>query len=108
MSFPTGSARSTQPVRTFQRLALIVMLLAGSLLAAPAQPAAAATNLALGRPALASSVEAPGTVASLAVDGNLGSRWSSAFADPQWLRIDLGSAQAIGQVVLRWEAAYGR
>jgi glucose/arabinose dehydrogenase len=66
------------------------------------------SNLALNRPATASSVEAAGFEAAKAVDGNTGTRWSSAASDPQWIRVDLGSSVAIGRVVLRWEAAYGR
>ncbi|MEV7225619.1 discoidin domain-containing protein [Polymorphospora sp. NPDC051019] len=65
------------------------------------------TNAAQGRPALASSVESGAYPASAAVDGNTGTRWSSAAADPQWLRVDLGSTQAICGVTLNWEAAYG-
>jgi hypothetical protein len=42
-----------------------------------------------------------------AVDGNLTTRWSSAFVDPSWIEVDLGSPQTIGQVILRWENAYG-
>jgi hypothetical protein len=64
------------------------------------------TNAALNKPATASSTENAGTPASAAVDGNTGTRWSSAFSDPQWLQVDLGSAQAICQVGLNWEAAY--
>ncbi|GAA1588192.1 discoidin domain-containing protein [Kribbella sancticallisti] len=71
-----------------------------------AQPAQAATLLSQGRPVTASSSEGAGTPASAAVDGNLNTRWSSVFQDPQWIQIDLGSAAAISQVVLRWEAAY--
>jgi hypothetical protein len=63
-------------------------------------------NAALNRPATASSAENAGTAASAAVDGNTGTRWSSAFSDPQWLQVDLGSSQQICQVVLNWEAAY--
>ena len=40
------------------------------------------------------------------MDGNTGTRWSSAFSDPQWLQVDLGSSASITQVVLQWEAAY--
>jgi F5/8 type C domain-containing protein/glycosyl hydrolase family 16 len=65
-------------------------------------------NAALGRPATASSTENAGTPASAAVDGDAGTRWSSAAADPQWLRVDLGSTQSICGVTLVWEAAYGR
>jgi hypothetical protein len=66
------------------------------------------TNLALNHPATASSLENAGSPASNAVDGNLTTRWSSAFSDPQWLQVDLGSVQSICKVVLNWEAAYGK
>jgi len=77
---------------------------------ASAAPAAACgtTNLALNKPATASSLENAGSPASAAVDGNLGTRWSSAFSDPQWLEVDLGSTQSICQVTLNWETAYGK
>jgi len=65
-------------------------------------------NAAQGRPATASSTENAGVPAASAVDGNGGTRWSSAFSDPQWIQVDLGSSQSICQVVLTWEAAYGR
>ncbi|MEN3614394.1 ThuA domain-containing protein [Plantactinospora sp. ZYX-F-223] len=64
-------------------------------------------NLLLNRPATASSAEGADVPASAAVDGNPATRWSSAFTDPQWIRVDLGSAQPIGRVKLVWEAAYG-
>jgi len=77
-------------------------------LMAAAIPGWCATNLALGKTATASSVENTTFAASAAVDGNTGTRWSSSFADPAWIAIDLGSAQTINRVVLRWEAAYGK
>jgi LmbE family N-acetylglucosaminyl deacetylase len=64
------------------------------------------TNLALGRTVTASSVEAPGLEANKAVDGNAVSRWSSAFADNQWLQVDLGAPMSIDTVDVDWEAAY--
>jgi len=67
-----------------------------------------ATDAALNQPALASSTQNGGTPASAAFDGNLGTRWSSAFSDPQWLQVDLGSAQTICGVTLAWETAYGK
>ncbi|TQS26446.1 discoidin domain-containing protein [Microbispora sp. KK1-11] len=63
-------------------------------------------DAAQGRPATASSTESAGTPASAAVDGNSATRWSSAFGDPQWLQVDLGSVKTICKVVLTWEAAY--
>ncbi len=67
---------------------------------------AADIPLSQGKPATASSLESAAFPASNAVDGNTGTRWSSTFADPQWLQVDLGSTQTISQVVLNWEAAY--
>ena len=75
-------------------------------MAAPSSATAASTLLSQGRPATASSTEGAGTPASAAVDGNTGTRWSSAFSDPQWLQVDLGATATISQVVLNWEAAY--
>lgn len=40
------------------------------------------------------------------MDGNDGSRWSSAFSDPQWIKVDLGASASVSQIVLKWEAAY--
>ncbi len=65
-------------------------------------------NLALNQPTNASSVENSGLPASNAVDGNYGSRWSSAFSDPQWIYVDLGSSVVINRVILNWEAAAGK
>ena len=65
-------------------------------------------NAALNQPATASSSENAGTPAAAAVDGNTGTRWSSAFSDPQWLDVDLGSTLTICQVTLNWETAYGK
>ncbi|WP_078859872.1 family 20 glycosylhydrolase [Streptomyces sp. NRRL F-2747] len=65
-------------------------------------------NLARNRPTTASSTETAGFPAAAATDGDPGTRWSSAYADPQWLQVDLGSGQAVSRVVLRWEAAYGK
>jgi hypothetical protein len=64
------------------------------------------TNVALNQPTTASSVQSASFPASAATDGNLGTRWSSAFSDPQWLEVDLGSVQSVCQVVLDWETAY--
>ena len=75
---------------------------------APPPPPPPSPNLALNKPALASSLENGTFPASAAVDGNGGTRWSSAFSDPQWVRVDLGATFRINRVVLRWETAFGR
>lgn len=66
-------------------------------------------ELARGRPVTVSSVE-PGTslVGANAVDGNGGTRWSSAFSDPQWIAVDLGATYTLSRIRLTWETAYGR
>jgi hypothetical protein len=69
---------------------------------------AADTLISQGRPATASSTESAAFPASSAVDGNPGTRWSSAFSDPQWLQVDLGANATITSVVLDWETAYAR
>jgi len=66
------------------------------------------TNLALNKPATASSAESTSLTAARAVDGSLSSRWSSLYSDNQWITVDLGVAQTINHVVLNWEAAYGK
>jgi beta-glucanase (GH16 family) len=65
-----------------------------------------AQNLALNKTVNSSSDESGVLTASNAVDGNLTTRWASAFSDPQWIRVDLGTATDISQVVLHWEDAY--
>ena len=83
-------------------------------------------NRALNRPATSSTYESSegvDQVPAYAVDGNMETRWSSAWqaggagtaADPnvddnpddEWIAIDLGQAIDIEQVLINWEAAYG-
>ncbi|MGW2958655.1 discoidin domain-containing protein [Streptomyces sp. NPDC001220] len=88
-------------------LAAMAALLALPTVHAPAAQAAD-TLLSQGKTATASSEENGGTVAANAVDGNTGTRWSSAFTDDQWLQVDLGATATVTQVVLNWETAYGK
>jgi len=69
---------------------------------------AAATLLSQGKTTTASSAENATFAAGAATDGNTGTRWSSAFSDPQWIQVDLGSSASVSQVVLNWEAAFGK
>ena len=71
-------------------------------------PAPTGTNIALHKPVTCSSLESAAYPCANAVDGNLTTRWSSAFSDPQWIYVDLGATHTISQVVLNWEAAYGK
>ncbi|WP_406256615.1 discoidin domain-containing protein [Streptomyces chartreusis] len=94
-----------------RRRALGVSLIAtAALITLPAQlPAAAAeTPLSQGKSVTSSSNENAATPAANAVDGDRGTRWSSAASDNQWLQVDLGATASVTRVVLDWEAAYGK
>ncbi len=65
-------------------------------------------DLALNQPDSASSLQATNYPAADAIDENPTTRWSSAFSDPQWIQVDLGSVQNIGRVWLNWENAFAQ
>lgn len=68
-----------------------------------------AANLALGKTAVASSVEASGFEASKATDGNSSTRWASIEgSNNEWIYVDLGTTQSINRVKLNWEDAYAK
>ncbi|WP_204046417.1 discoidin domain-containing protein, partial [Acrocarpospora phusangensis] len=84
---------------------IAALVAAGLALITPAM--AADTLLSQGKTATASSAEGAAYSAAAAVDGNLtGTRWASAFSDPQWIQVDLGATATVSQVVLTWESAY--
>ena len=89
-------------------LALVLLLVAAYAVVTVTTAHAADTLLSQGKTATASSTENAASPASAAVDGNTGTRWSSAFSDPQWLQVDLGATATISSVTLNWEAAYAR
>ena len=102
-SFFKQSRKSTISVTTIVS-ALLVFALAAALLP-NLKVGAQATNLALGKTVVCSA--SPQFPCAEAVDGNLGTRWSSvAGLDPQWLYVDLGSTQTLSSVIIRWETAY--
>lgn len=106
---PTGRTLLPRP-GPFLAAALAATLVAALLVLLPGSTTAQAAPVLLsqGRPATASSIEGAGTPASAAVDGDNGTRWSSQFADPQWIQVDLGATARLSQVVLRWETAHAR
>ncbi|MFI5707037.1 discoidin domain-containing protein [Kribbella sp. NPDC051620] len=60
------------------------------------------TNLALNKPATASSQVNGTQAATTATDGNANTYWeSNNNAFPQWLQVDLGSVRSIGKVTLK-------
>ncbi|GAA1671266.1 discoidin domain-containing protein [Streptomyces yatensis] len=65
-------------------------------------------DLALHAPAESSSTDGDDHGPGNATDGDPDTRWSSAFEDDQWIRVDLGSAHSVDQVDLTWEQAYAK
>ena len=108
----SGAMTHRRPLPRWARAATAVVaalgVIASVLVATSTVAHAAPTLLSQGQPTTASSTENAGTPASAATDGNLNTRWSSAFSDPQWLQVDLGSTASISQVVIHWETAYAK
>ena len=76
--------------------------------APPTTPPPTGGNLALGRPATATSVNQT-YAAGNAVDGNAGSYWESANnAFPQSVTVDLGASRTVDRVVLKLPAGWER
>ena len=67
----------------------------------PARP-----NLALNQPTTVSSYQtnSPYCPGSYAVDGDLSTRWATAWSDPQWIYVDLGKTNPVDTVSIYWEA----
>lgn len=61
-----------------------------------------------GKEAAASSSENESMPANYTTDGDMNSRWSSEFFDPQWVYVDLGKHYAIEAIRLEWETASGK
>ena len=74
--------------------------------AAPSPPPAPVVLLSQGHPVTASSIQGDPWAAYKSVDGDLTTRWSSAFSDPQWIAVDLGAIHTIREVTLYWENAH--
>ena len=106
LSPPPPAGRRHQASSRLAALVGFVLVAALALVATPRLAGAAGPALlSQGKLATASSTENAGTPASAAVDGDNGTRWSSAFSDPQWIQVDLGSSQPVSKVVLNWETA---
>jgi hypothetical protein len=56
-------------------------------------------------PTLAVSSPSPKQPAKNAIDGNTGTRWESAYSDPQWIYVDLGAVKTITEVRIDWQHA---
>nr|WP_296066463.1 discoidin domain-containing protein [uncultured Actinoplanes sp.] len=101
---------SSPPRRAWRYLnpLIVLSIVVACVAAVPFAARAAETLLSQGKTTIASSDEGAGYAASLATDGNAGTRWASQWSDPQWLRVDLGASSTITSVALQWEAAFGK
>src|SRR5471032_2094110 len=58
--------------------------------------------------ATSSALENAGMSAAMAIDGNLSTRWGSAFEDGAWIQFDFGAKTPVGYMKLQWQNAYGK
>jgi len=104
------AARRSKVIATCAALTVSLSALITGATLGPAPRAQAAgcstSDIAQGKPALASTNERADLLAPNAFDGDPATRWASAFTDAEWLRVDLQSPQPICGVDLQWEAAY--
>jgi endoglucanase Acf2 len=64
------------------------------------------SNLAIGKDISSSSNENNQYIAEYANDGDMTTRWASAFSDNQWIKIDLGENYKADEIKLYWENAF--
>lgn len=105
---PIGLGVRPLPSARMPRLILAAVVPLVLLLAFSAR-ADAAADLALGKPAAASSTEngwTSGVGPQLANDGTESTRWSSSYANGQWWLVDLGSHHETSRVWINWTSAY--
>jgi Domain of unknown function (DUF1996)/F5/8 type C domain len=102
-------AMTRRPARQRERSALSSMAHRGTTAMRGRGARGRWTLLSQGMPAMASSLQA-GRVypASAAVDGDPGTRWSSAPVRTTWLKVDLLALDRIRKVVLDWNPAYAQ
>jgi hexosaminidase len=103
--------RRTAAAAAAAALALTALYPLGATAPASAEaPAADPVNLALDGTASASSVELDrdSFAASQVNDGDTGTRWSSKYADDNWVQVELAAEAKIDHVTLTWPNACAR
>jgi len=65
-------------------------------------------NIAANKTAIASSFTDAQHAASMALDGNTATEWTSQSGEPQSIYVDLGTRFDLCRVVLKWGSAYGK
>ncbi len=72
------------------------------------QPLGSSVLLSKGATVTTSSTESAQLGPEKALDGDVSTRWSSAFDDNQSITVDLGAEHTVKRVVLSWETAFGK
>ena len=67
-----------------------------------------APNIALGKPATASSESNAQQKAAAAFDGEMSTRWGADQPADSWLQVDLGDTYDVFKVAIEWEASYAK
>ena len=65
-------------------------------------------NMAYQKKVMASSRSIDAEEAGAVTDGSDGSRWVSNYNDNEWIYVDLGERQEIGNITLKWEDAHAQ
>lgn len=65
-------------------------------------------NIAYQKKVMASSRSIDAEEAGAVTDGSDGSRWVSNYNDNEWIYVDLGERQEIGNITLKWEDAHAQ
>lgn len=68
-------------------------------------------GIAVGKPARASShatVDGTAYPPENAFDNRKGTKWMSAFPDPQWIAVDLGRTERVSRVAVFWDTGYAK
>src|SRR5258706_13384048 len=98
-------------IRKMLSICMLLAMLFSAMGAGPRSALAQSVNLALNKPATASSVESGATLtADKAVDGSTTTRWGSEDTAPPGMYIDVGmtTPTASGGVVWGWAADFAR
>ncbi|HVU52766.1 MAG TPA: discoidin domain-containing protein [Polyangia bacterium] len=102
--------KSLPPIIVLLSAAGALVSAAGCVAGSDPLPELESTEAALCTPtklALAKAVSSPSPKqpASNAIDGNTGTRWESAYSDPQWIYVDLGAIKTVTEVRIDWQHA---
>ncbi|MFI0943892.1 glycosyl hydrolase family 95 catalytic domain-containing protein [Streptomyces sp. NPDC021020] len=101
----TGTTVQNSPLGNIAR---VLPLQAGKQVTVNLTMAAPKANLALNKPASASSQSSADQSAAKAFDGDQATRWSASQDPNSWIQVDLGSTQALSEVDLQWETSYAK